>query len=93
MNAKSIKDILLDYLEVNTLVEINNSINLEQTWKTIVGKAIAKNTKIIKFKKGILTIKTSNPIWRNELFLQKTELINKINKTELKFNITEIIFR
>ena len=93
MNAKSIKEILSGYFEGSSLVEINKTINLEQVWKSIVGKTIAKNTKIIQLKKGTLTIKTKTPIWRNELSLQQTELINKINKTEQKFNITEIIFR
>ena len=42
---------------------------------------------------GKLTIKTSNPIWRNELSLQKNELIKKINNTGSEIKLTEIIFR
>ena len=77
----------------NSLHEINTTINLEQTWCAVVGKAISNNAEIIHLKKGILTIKTSNPIWRNELSLQNKDLLNKINITEPKFNIKEIIFR
>ena len=77
----------------SSLNEINTTINLEQTWCAVVGKTISNNTEIINLKKGILTIKSSNPIWRNELSLQKKDLINKINQTEPKFNIKEIIFR
>ena len=93
MNARSIKDILSDYMKGNSLSEINTTINLEQIWCVVVGKSISNNTEIIHLKKGILTIKTSNPIWRNELSLQKKELLNKINTTEPKFNLKEIIFR
>ena len=93
MKAKPIKDILSDYIKGNSLHEINTTINLEQTWCAVVGKTISKNTEIIHFKKGILTIKSSNPIWRNELSLQKKDLIDKINNNETKFNIKEIIFR
>ncbi len=93
MNARSIKDILSDYMNGNSLHEINTTINLEETWCVVVGKAISNNTEIIHLKKGILTIKTSNPIWRNELSLQKKDLLNKINTTEPKYNIKEIIFR
>ena len=93
MKAKLIKDILSDYMKGSNLREINTTINLEQTWYAVVGKTIFKNTEIIHFKKGILTIKSSNPIWRNELSLQKKDLIDKINNTEKNFNIKEIIFR
>ena len=93
MNAKSIKDILSDYLKGSSLHEINKTINLEQRWKTVVGKTISKNTEVVHLKKGTLIIKTSNPIWRNELSLQKKELLDKINNTEAELNITEIIFR
>ena len=77
----------------SSLREINTAINLEQIWCAVVGKTISNNTEIIHFIKGILTIKTSNPVWRNELSLQKKDLIDKINNTETKFNIKEIIFR
>ena len=93
MNAKSIKDILSDYMKGTSLSEINTTINLEKIWCAVVGKTISNNTEIIHLKKGILTIKTSNPIWRNELTLQKKDLLNKFKTTEPKFNIKEIIFR
>ncbi len=80
-------------MEGNSLREINTTINFEQTWCDVVGKTISNNTEIIDLKRGVLTIKSSNPIWRNELSLQKKDLINKINKTWPKFNIKEIIFR
>ena len=73
----------------NSLHEINTTINLEQTWCAVVGKAISNNAEIIHLKKGILTIKTSNPIWRNELSLQKQNLINKI-KEAIKYLVKEI---
>ena len=93
MTAKSIKEVLSDYMEGSSLKEINKTINMEQIWQAVVGKTISKNTEIVHLKKGILKIKTSNPIWRNELSLQKKDLIDKINNTESKFNIKEIIFR
>ena len=93
MNAKPIKEILSDYLQKKSLNEINIIIKMERIWEIVGGKTISKNTEVIMLKKGVLTIKTSNPIWRNELSLQKNELIDKINKMEEKVNITEIIFR
>ena len=93
MKAKLIKELLSDYLQGTNLDEINKIINLEKSWKTIVGNTISRNTKIISQKNGILIIKASNPIWRNELSLQKQELIEKIKEIDPKHKVTEIIFK
>jgi hypothetical protein len=93
VNPKSIREILSDYLTGSDFNEINESINLEKSWKHIAGKIIHKNTEIISLKKGELIIKTSNPVWRNELSLQKKDLLAKIKKTQPKLIIKEIIFR
>jgi hypothetical protein len=90
LNAKPIKDLLSEYLKGTSLNKINETMNIERLWKIIVGSTISKNTEIIGKKKGILTIKTSNPIWRNELSLQKTELLKKIKAINPELNITEI---
>ena len=42
---------------------------------------------------GKIIIKTSNPIWRNELTFQKEDLLNRLKKEEPELNIKEIEFR
>ena len=82
-----------DYFKGTNLKEINQAINISTVWKNIVGNTIAKNTEIQKFKKGKITVKTSNPIWRNELIFQKEDLLNRLKKEEPELNIKEIEFR
>ena len=55
-----------------------------------MGDPINKNTEIQKFKNGTLTIKVSNPVWRNELQLQIKEILQKIKKEEPSLLIKEI---
>ena len=93
MKAKSIKDLLSEYLEGSDFKEINDIINLNKFWSKMVGKTISKNTKIVRIKNGKLTIKTSNPVWRNELTFQKEDLLKRMKKEELGLNIKEIEFR
>ena len=59
-------------------------------WEEAVGKAISQNTETVEVDKGVLTIKTRNAAWRQELQLQKTNIIKKINK-ELEKNIIKDI--
>ena len=93
MKARKIKDVLFDYLEGSDFKEVNETISIETSWKSLVGKTISKNTEIVSFKKGTLTIKTSNPIWRNELIFQKEDLLKRLKKEEPELNIKEIDFR
>jgi len=93
MKPQSIKNLLSDLLNGKDFTAINNTISLTAAWKQSVGEPILKNTEILDFKSGKLIIKTSNPIWRNELSLQKKELLNKLQKAEPELNITEIVFR
>tara|TARA_B100000315_G_C14387908_1_gene500512 strand:- start:171 stop:452 length:282 start_codon:yes stop_codon:yes gene_type:complete len=93
VKAKPIKDLLSDYLKDSDFKEINETINLNKSWYKIAGETISKHTKITGIKNGKITIKTSNPIWRNELTFQKEELLNRLKKEKLGLNIEEIEFR
>ena len=93
MKAKSIKKLLSEYLKGSDFEQINNTINLNKSWKKIVGKTISKNTEIVDIKHGKILIKTSNSIWRNELMFQKEDLLKRLKKSEPKLNIKEIDFR
>jgi len=93
LKPKSIKTVMSDYFKGTNLKEINQALNISTVWKNIVGNTIAKNTEIQKFKNGKITVKTSNPIWRNELIFQKEDLLNRLKKEEPELNIKEIEFR
>ena len=93
MKAKVIKDLLSDYFKGSNFKEINEVINLNKTWNKIVGKTISKNTEIVNIKHGKITIKTTTPIWRNELTFQKEELLNKLKKEEPELNVKAIEVR
>ena len=61
-------------------------------WGEAVGKAISQNTETVAVEKGVLTIKTRNATWRQELQLQKTNIIKNINKKLDKNTIKDIRF-
>ncbi|MBC8256370.1 MAG: DUF721 domain-containing protein [Candidatus Marinimicrobia bacterium] len=82
-----------EYLKGTNFKEINIAINISTAWKNIVGKTIAKNTEILKFKNGKITVKTANPVWRNELIFQTEDLLSRLKKEEPKLNIKELEFR
>ena len=91
--AKPIKELLSNYFKGSDFKDINNTINLNKSWKQIVGKTISKNTEIINIKNGKISIKTTNPIWRNELTFQKEDLLQRLKKEAPELKIKEIEFR
>ena len=62
-------------------------------WGEAVGNKISKNTKPISVKNGTLLIKTTNPVWKQELQIQKTEIIKKLNNKFKRNIIKEIRFK
>ena len=61
-------------------------------WEETVGGAISQNTEPISVEKGVLNIKARNATWRQELQLQKTNIIRKLNKKLNKNIIKDIRF-
>ena len=93
MTSKQLKEILEEYLKGDDFKEINETISIQIAWEKTVGSPIIKNSKIESFKNGTIKIKVSNPIWRNELSLQKQDILDKLIKSEPNLNIKKIILK
>ena len=61
-------------------------------WGEVVGKRISSVTTAENVDKGVLTVKTESPTWRQELHMQKKEIIDKINNKIGSKTIKEIRF-
>jgi len=61
-------------------------------WPDVVGKKIAENTEAKSVEFGVVLICVKNPVWRQELQLQKDQIIKKLNKALLKKIIKDIRF-
>jgi predicted nucleic acid-binding Zn ribbon protein len=86
-------DIAIKDFLINTGLE--NGVKQQKAviiWPKIVGTKIAENTTAELVDFNILTIKVKNSTWRNELYLKKDTILEKLN-TELGPNtIKELRF-
>lgn len=48
-------------------------------WAEVVGESIANNTDEIWYENKVLNIKMKNATWRQEVFMQRTQIKNKIH--------------
>ena len=74
---------------------IDNALKQEKAvliWHEVVGRAVAKETEAVDVEKGVLIVKTGSPVWRQELHMQKKEIIKKINNKIGSKAIKEIRF-
>ena len=63
-----------------------------EVWEEVVGQKIKEHTEPLEVKFGVLTVKTTNPVWRQELQFQKNDIIKSINKKLIKATIKDVRF-
>ena len=61
-------------------------------WGSVVGETVSSVTKAERVESGVLIVKVETAVWRQELHMQKEEIINKINKKIGTRAIREIRF-
>jgi len=61
-------------------------------WADVVGDKIAENSEAQSINSGVITVRAKTPAWRQELQLQKPQIINKINKALTRKIIKDIRF-
>ena len=66
--------------------------NAVSVWGDVVGDVVSKVTDAISVDKGVLVVKTKSATWRQELYMQKKDIIDKINKKIGSTAIKEIRF-
>ncbi|MDD4615201.1 MAG: DUF721 domain-containing protein, partial [Caldisericia bacterium] len=65
---------------------------IHNAYPQAVGKMLARSTKILGFRTGLLTIACKNSIYVTELHQMKEEMIEKINRTLQQDMVKEIRF-
>ena len=86
-------DVTIKNFLINTGLE--NGVNQQKAviiWPKIVGTKIAENTTAELVNFNVLTIKVKNSTWRNELYLKKDIILEKLNKELGPNTIKELRF-
>ena len=76
-----IGEVLVDYLRENNLEQPLLERRLVTMWDEIMGPAVARLTRDVEIKDGVLKVKISSAALRTQLFECRFELIRKLNQT------------
>ena len=71
---KKIQTTLKGFVDKKTDPDYAEYQRLKKKWLEKIDKKIQKNTKIIDFTKGTLTIKTKSAAWKNEMLFMKEDV-------------------
>jgi predicted nucleic acid-binding Zn ribbon protein len=92
-NQQTIGQLLELFIKQNKLENRLEEVEIESSWKEIVGTYMAKHTTEIKIYKETLFIKMNSAACREELMYRKSALIEEVNKFAGKKIVSEIIIR
>ncbi|MBL7025138.1 MAG: DUF721 domain-containing protein [Candidatus Marinimicrobia bacterium] len=80
---------LFNDLGINKAIQQNMAVS---RWAEIVGERIAQISEAERIENGVLFVKVSSPVWRNELVFMKSNLINSVNEALAKTVVKDIKF-
>jgi predicted nucleic acid-binding Zn ribbon protein len=92
-NQQTIGEVLQQFLKENKLDIKLNQANIIGNWEKLVGPLFSKHTKQLYFSGSRLFLEIDSPAVRNELIMQKSNLLEKINEWLDGELITEIIIK
>ena len=92
-NAQSIGDILKQFTKNSNLDAKIFEQKILTLWPEILGDEMASYTERIFLKNGVLYVKISSSVLRNELFMCRSKIIFALNEKLGAKAIHEIIFR
>ncbi len=92
-DAQAIGEIIGDILQTYNLDIGLDAARARQAWKETMGEAVDRCTLHISFDQGVLHIKLSSAVLRNELFMNRRILIERLNTHIGRPVINNIFFK
>lgn len=91
--TQSIGNILDEILQTQGLNIGLDSARVRQAWQETMGEAVVRYTEQISLEKDTLYVRLSSSILRNELFMCRSQIMQKLNDKIGRQVIQTIIFK
>ncbi|MFK5856174.1 MAG: DUF721 domain-containing protein [Bacteroidota bacterium] len=88
----SLGDVLQKLFDAYGWTEKMDGVRITNSWEKVVGSIFAKHTTNIYVKNKKLFVFLDSSVLRNELYMEKTEIVKKLNSEIGKKVINEIVF-
>ncbi len=91
-NTQKLSEILREYIKESNIESKLDEVEVKRLWEELLGPSIGKLTKKVYVKKGVLHVIVSSSVLKHELLINRTSIMEKINKEIGKTFIKEIVF-
>jgi len=88
----SLKDVLQQLFDAYGWTEKMDGVRITNSWEKVVGGIIARHTTNLYVKNRNLYVILDSSVLRNELFMERSMLVDKLNQEIGKKVIDDIIF-
>ncbi len=78
--VQSLGAIMADFLRENNMEKPLLEKRIVTVWPEVMGELIARYTRKVEFKNGVLYVHLSSAALRQELFLARFEIVKKMNE-------------
>ena len=76
----NITDALVDYLRESGLEQSVLEVQIEELWPQVMGETVAKLTRNVEVKDGMLIVHLNSAALKAQLFENRFELVRKLNE-------------
>ena len=90
LKTKKINELISDFVSKQNVKSSYTHLSFSSLWEQVVGKAVSRETKKIKFQQNTLCISIENPYLKRDLIAQIDKILQRIQ--DLNSNVSYIVF-
>ncbi len=92
-NQQPLKEVIDDWLSNHPMANKAKVTRIAHLWGQLLGPSVKNRTTNIYFKDGILNVKLSSSVLKNELSFAKKSIIESINKELGEETVVDIVLK
>lgn len=79
-NTQSLSEVIREFVKGSSIEQKLKETDVVQSWEELLGKTVAGYTRNISLKNRILVVEITSSIVKNELFMMREEIREKLNE-------------
>ena len=91
-NTQKISSLIKEYIKESNIEDKLNAVEVKHLWEELLGTSVVRLTKRIYVKHDTLHATINSSVLKQELFMNRSNIIEKINKELGKDFIKKIVF-
>ena len=92
-NQRSVKEVIQQWLQSAERKDGYQEARLAGLWKDLMGQAVDRHTKRVRFREGTLTVHLDSAVLREELSMGKDRIVSLLNERLQGTVVKELVLK